>query len=418
MTRFEVVRDPLWNNIRLDPEALAVVDTPAVQRLRYVRQLGHAFLVYPGATHSRFEHALGAYHLARRALSQLEDAGDVHLDSRERLRLRLAALLHDIGHYPFSHSLEEAGLPHHEQLATRHLTGGELARRLAELGVPADELLALIQSRAREPLAGLVSGSLDVDKLDYLSRDAWMCGVPYGVIDVDRLLTSLTVAAGPDGRPALALHEKGLAALESLLFAKYQMYRNVYWHHAVRSATVMFKRLVRRAIATGTLQPETIAIATDDALIHDLLQQDGTGLARSLRERRLAKRALDVPATELPAETPSWPSDDPELLERVEERLAREVRLAPGELFLDFPAKPAMLGLDLPLVKRDGSVIWLTGAEAAAHLGLPRVAAELYRSARRLRVFVLGEAQVEAKRIAELVMMPREAVVEHVGAER
>jgi len=418
VTRFEVVRDPLWNNIRLDPEALAVVDTPAVQRLRYVRQLGHAFLVYPGATHSRFEHALGAYHLARRALSQLEDAGDVHLDSRERLRLRLAALLHDVGHYPFSHSLEEAGLPHHEQLATRHLTGGELARRLAELGVPADELLALIQSRAREPLAGLVSGSLDVDKLDYLSRDAWMCGVPYGVIDVDRLLTSLTVAAGPDGRPALALHEKGLAALESLLFAKYQMYRNVYWHHAVRSATVMFKRLVRRAIATGTVQPETIAIATDDALIHDLLQQDGTGLARSLRERRLAKRALDVPATELPAETPSWPSDDPELLERVEERLAREARLAPGELFLDFPAKPAMLGLDLPLVKRDGSVIWLTGAEAAAHLGLPRVAAELYRSARRLRVFVLGEAQVEAKRIAELVMMPREAVVEHVGAER
>ena len=260
MTRFEVVRDPLWNNIRLDPEALAVVDTPAVQRLRYVRQLGHAFLVYPGATHSRFEHALGAYHLARRALSQLEDAGDVHLDPRERLRLRLAALLHDVGHYPFSHSLEEAGLPHHEQLATRHLTGGELARRLAELGVPADELLALIQSRAREPLAGLVSGSLDVDKLDYLSRDAWMCGVPYGVIDVDRLLTSLTVAAGPDGRPALALHEKGLAALESLLFAKYQMYRNVYWHHAVRSATVMFKRLVRRAIGHDE------AIALEDAL--------------------------------------------------------------------------------------------------------------------------------------------------------
>ena len=418
MTAFEVVRDPLWNNIRLDPAALAVVDTPAVQRLRYVRQLGHAFLVYPGATHSRFEHALGAYHLARRALSQLEDAGDARLTPGDRTTLTLAALLHDIGHYPFSHALEEAGLLRHEAVAERHLARGELAERLGEVGAPTAQLLALIRGGGREPLAGLVAGSLDVDKLDYLSRDAWMCGVPYGVIDVDRLLTSLTVAAGPDGRPALALHEKGLAALESLLFAKYQMYRNVYWHHAVRSATVMFKRLVRRAIATGTLQPETIAIATDDALIHDLLQQDGTGLARSLRERRLAKRALDVPATELPAETPSWPSDDPELLERVEERLAREVRLAPGELFLDFPAKPAMLGLDLPLVKRDGSVIWLTGAEAAAHLGLPRVAAELYRSARRLRVFVLGEAQVEAKRIAELVMMPREAVVEHVGAER
>ena len=413
MKQLEVVRDPLWYNIRLEPEALAVVDTPAVQRLRYVRQLGHAFLVYPGATHTRFEHMLGAYHLARRALAQLEETGH-RVDPGDAQHIKLAALLHDVGHYPFSHALEEAGLPHHEALAEHHLGAGELAVALNRIGVDPRRLFALIRGERSDPLAGLVSGSLDVDKLDYLSRDAWMCGVPYGVIDVDRLLMSLTVVAGR----GLAVTEKGLAALESLLYAKYQMYRNVYWHHAVRSATVMFKRLVRRAIATGTVQPETIAIATDDALIHDLLQQDGTGLARSLRERRLAKRALDVPATELPAETPSWPSDDPELLERVEERLAREVRLAPGELFLDFPAKPAMLGLDLPLVKRDGSVIWLTGAEAAAHLGLPRVAAELYRSARRLRVFVLGEAQVEAKRIAELVMMPREAVVEHVGAER
>src|SRR5213079_665780 len=135
----------------------------------------------------------------------------------------------------------------------------------------------------RGPLVGLVAGSLDVDKLDYLSRDAWMCGVPYGVIDVDRLLTSLTVAAGPNGRPALALHEKGLAALESLLFAKYQMYRTVYWHHAVRSATSMFKRLVRGALAARRLDPEAVALATDDGLIHELIQEDSTGLARQLR---------------------------------------------------------------------------------------------------------------------------------------
>src|SRR5919197_3364254 len=117
---FEVVRDPIWNNIRLEPEALAVMDTPVFQRLRYVRQLGHAFLVYPGATHTRFEHALGAYHLAGRVLDALEDAGDVRPDPTERARLKLAALLHDIGHYPFSHALEEAGLPRHEALAARH----------------------------------------------------------------------------------------------------------------------------------------------------------------------------------------------------------------------------------------------------------------------------------------------------------
>ncbi len=401
----------------LDPEARAVVDTPAVQRLRYIRQLGHAFLVYPGATHSRFEHALGAYHLARRVLSQLEEAGDARLDAADRACLKLAALLHDIGHYPFSHALEEAGLPHHEVLAERQLSSGALSARLAELGMPAGRLLSLIQSPCAEPLAGLVSGSLDVDKLDYLSRDAWMCGVPYGVIDVDRLLTSLTIAAGPDGRAALALHEKGLAALESLLFAKYQMYRNVYWHHAVRSATAMFKRMVRRALAAGRLAPETVALATDDGLVHELMQEDATGLARQLRERRLAKRALDLPAAELPADARSWPAEDPDLLEQVEDRLARAVGLEPGELYLDFPAKPDMLALDLLLVERDGTVTPLAGAEAARHLGLPRVAAELYRSARRLRVFVLGAASVPAQAIVELVTLPREEVAARVAGE-
>jgi HD superfamily phosphohydrolase len=418
VTQFEVVRDPLWNNIRLEAEALAVVDTPAVQRLRYVRQLGHAFLVYPGATHTRFEHALGAYHLARRALAQLEEtAGRPALEPVGLLRLKLAALLHDIGHYPFSHALEEAGLPRHEALAARHLGSGDLALRLERLGTPVETLLPLIQGTSDGPLAGLVSGSLDVDKLDYLSRDAWMCGVPYGVIDVDRLLTSLTYVPGPTG-PVLALHDKGLSALESLLFAKYQMYRNVYWHHAVRSATAMFKRLVLVAIAGRRLRLEDVALATDDGLIHELQHGDLTGLAQALRERRLAKRALDMAATELPPDTAAWPGDDPELRGRVEDRVAREVGLDAGELFLDFPAKPDMLALDLPLVKRDGSVSQLASGDTTAHLGLPRVAGELYRTARRLRVFVLRPVRVPMKAIVDLIMLPGEEVAARLAAER
>jgi HD superfamily phosphohydrolase len=386
LSQFEVVRDPLWNNIRLEPEALAIIDTPAFQRLRYVRQLGHAFLVYPGATHTRFEHALGAYHLACRVTKELE--------------VQLAALLHDIGHYPFSHALEEAGLPPHEGLAARHLRSGELSTALEHLGggISAERLLELIQGRSSSPLAGLVSGSLDVDKLDYLSRDAKMCGVPYGFIDVDRLLTSLTVSA--DG---LVLHAKGLAALESLLFAKYQMYRNVYWHHAVRSATAMFKRLVRRAITTRRTSPDDIAVATDDGLSHELQQHDQTGLARALRDRRLAKRALDIPATELPAETFDWPSRDPDLLELVEERLARELGLRPDQLFLDFPSKPDMFDVSLP---------------GLGSLGLPRVAAELHRSAQRLRVFVLEPAEVPARAVIELVTLPREEVAARLAGHR
>jgi len=388
---FEVVRDPLWNNIRLEPEALAVIDTPAFQRLRYVRQLGHAFLVYPGATHTRFEHALGTYHLAGRVTPDRD--------------IRLAALLHDIGHYPFSHALEEAGLPRHEGLATRHLRTGPLAAALEGLGVSVERVLQLIQGSSTSPLAGVVAGSLDVDKLDYLSRDATMCGVPYGVIDVDRLLTSLTVT--PQG---VALHGKGLAALESLLFAKYQMYRNVYWHHAVRSATAMFKRLVRRAIAARRVSPDEIALATDDGLSHELQSSDETGLARALRERRLAKRGLDIPATELPAETADWPSRDPDLLERVEARLARELRLGADHLFLDFPSKPDMLEVAVPVVGRAGS--------ATEHLGLPRVATELLRSAQRLRVFVLEPVEIPARAIVELVTWPCGEVEARLNADQ
>ena len=417
MTRLEFVRDPLWNNIRLEPDAVELLDSPAVQRLRYVRQLGHAFLVYPGATHTRFEHALGAYHLSRRALSLLEESGH-HIDAANATRMRFAALLHDIGHYPFSHALEEAGLPSHELLAERHLTRTDLAGALERRGIAPSQLLALIRGQTREPLGGLVAGSLDVDKLDYLSRDAWMCGVPYGVIDVERLLSALTLARGPGGRVSLALHEKGLAALESLLFAKYQMYRTVYWHHAVRSATAMFKRLVRRAIRDGRMRSEDVATATDDGLIHELTRDDPTGLALPLRERRLAKRALDVAATDLPADTPPWPGTDPDLVERVEDRLAREVGLDPGELFLDFPVKEGMLEVNLPLVRRDGTVRQLTGPDGAAHLGLPRVAAELYRSARRLRVFTLRPVRIDAAKVVDLVQWPREEVAARLAQEQ
>ena len=415
----EVIRDPLWNNIRLEPGALAVVDAPAFQRLRYVRQLGHAFLVYPGATHTRFEHALGAYHLARRVLAQLEETlGAPPVAPADATRLKLAALLHDIGHYPFSHALEEAGLAHHEVLAARHLASAGLAGTLDRLGVAPAQLLPIIRGASPGPLAGIVSGSLDADKLDYLSRDAHGCGVPYGIIDVDRLLASLTVVPAEDGTPALALSEKGLAPLESLLFAKYQMYRNVYWHHAVRAATAMFKRLVRCAIADGRVEAEAVALATDDTLIHDLQQSDRTGLARALRERRLAKRALDLPATELPDPPADWPARHPDVLEAVEDRLAVELGLGPGELLLDLPDKPGMLNVDLPLVRRDGSVVRLAGAAAGAFLGLPRVAGELYRAARRLRVFTIAPATVPARGVVALLELPVEEMRARLAAGR
>src|SRR5882672_4312719 len=137
----EIIRDPLWNNIRLDPLSFELIDTPAFQRLRYVRQLGLAFLVYPGATHTRFEHALGTYHLARRSLALLEEHADYQsIDPLDCALIRVAALLHDIGHYPFSHALEEIGALHHEAVARPLITKGEIAELLtADLGPDAPE---------------------------------------------------------------------------------------------------------------------------------------------------------------------------------------------------------------------------------------------------------------------------------------
>ncbi len=412
----DIIRDPLWDNIRLDRAALLALDTPAVQRLRYIRQVGHTFLVYPGATHTRFEHALGAYHLTRRALTGLEELGELGelgpASAEDRLAVRMAALLHDIGHYPFSHALEEAGFPSHEGLGVAKLTQGELGDRLVQIGGPEFPAAvgALIRGRSRSPLQGLISGSIDLDKVDYLSRDARMCGVPYGTVDVDRLLSSLTLVEVESGRFEVGVQEKGISALESLLFAKYQMYRNVYWHHAVRSATCMFKRAVRCAVRRGTVTAEGIAQATDDGLMELLISRDRNGLAAAIRARRLHKRALDLPATDVPADIQRWVAEDPDLLELVEDAVARQVDLPPGALLLDFPARSSMLGVDLPLRTRAGTVERLTDAGRSGHLGLPRVADELYRSARRLRIFVASPPSGSLEPILELLTWPADEV--------
>jgi len=290
-----------------------------------------------------------------------------------------------------------------------------LGERLRALGGEAliEEIGRLIRGRSASPLQGLISGTIDLDKIDYLSRDARMCGVPYGTVDVDRLLASLTLVEDGTATPRrqVGVHEKGISALESLLFAKYQMYRNVYWHHAVRSATCMFKRAVRDAVRMGTVTPERIAGLTDDAFMQVLVEDGRNTLAAAIRDRRLYKRALDLPASEVPASA-DWVSDDPALLEQVEDRLAAELGLAPGEVLLDFPARPNMLSVDLPLRLRDGRVERLTEAGRAGQLGLPRIADELYRTARRLRVFTARPVSRDLGAVVALVGRPATEVLQ------
>lgn len=391
------LRDPLWNNIRIEGAFLRLLDTPAFQRLRYVRQLGLAHLVYPGATHSRFEHALGAYHLAQETVRILRETGSGEgfreLDGRIVIA---AALLHDIGHYPFSHALEELGVPHHETVAGPLIADGPVGDILrAEFAADAPErILALVRGESGEPLQGLISGSIDLDKIDYLKRDAMNCGVSYGEVDVDRLRHALTLVTDPaTGRRAVGLKERGLSALESLLFAKYQMYRNVYWHHAVRSATAMYKRLVEDALQDGSLEPLRLASFTDEGLLH-ALDRPGRPLLAAIRERRLYKRALEVPAFALADYDLEWLADDRPRIRAAEDALAATLGLAAGELLLDFPRKERMLGLDLPLEAKDGRVHRLTDAGLAGTLNLPILGEQLYQSARWLRVFTVERRDV------------------------
>src|SRR5690606_20948233 len=242
-------------------------------------------------------------------------------------------------------------------------------------------------------------------KIDYLKRDAMMCGVPYGEVDVDRLLDALVVVDDvASGTPTIAVLEKGLAALESLLFAKYQMYRNVYWHHAVRSATAMYKRLVDDALAEGSLQAQSLATFTDEGLLLSV-EREGSGRVRALLDRlkgrRLYKRIVESPAAELDESALEWIATDRERALKVEDRLAERLGLSPGEVLLDFPAKEGMLGVDLPLVRRNGRVERLTSAGLEGAINLPRLSEQLYRSARWLRVFAAERRELDGDALIE-----------------
>lgn len=244
-----VFRDPIHGNISVtDPTIFALIQSPEFQRLRRIRQLGTSFISYPGAEHTRFAHSLGVYHLMDRVLKHLSDRGLARIDPDEHAMACCAALLHDIGHGPFSHLFEKVTGVRHERWVERIIASPEsgIYQLLASRNPawPA-RITAMIKGSWEGPpfLKELISSQIDVDRMDYLLRDSRMCGVTYGMFDLDRLVQTITIVD-----EHVAMTDKAIHSAEEFLLARYFMYWNVYFHKATRSIETILELMLRRAV--------------------------------------------------------------------------------------------------------------------------------------------------------------------------
>jgi HD superfamily phosphohydrolase len=324
------IKDSVHDHIEMTDIARDLVDTPAVQRLRRIKQLGTVTLVYPSANHTRFEHSLGVYHLANEALAHLG------IEGQQADRVRAAAMLHDVGHGPYSHNLEavihrETGKWHDD---VHGLLGqGAVARVLSEHGLNPDRVADLVAGEGK--LGQLVSGELDVDRMDYLVRDAHHTGVPYGTIDHERLVRELRFMNGE-----LVLAEGNVQTAESLLLARALMTPTVYNHHTARISKSMLRRGTERLLSAGYMTAGELRRMDDHDLFSALRDCEASAdIAERIDTRTLYKRGVWAEMSDVPE---SIFERSHEGIRRDEREIAVEAEVDPDEVVLDVPSKPEM----------------------------------------------------------------------------
>lgn len=364
-----LVRIPPGIDVPVTPRVRQLIDTPEFRRLAQISQLGLVSLVYPAANHTRQEHSLGVYSTAIEYLQSLAtDERFASIIRPEDAELFLvASLLHDLGHWPFCHPIEDIALPQtpdHELFANSFLLEGEIADSLRDdWGVQPRDVVALLSGKPTDRrgrvLQSLLSGPIDVDKADYLVRDSLHAGVPYGQhFDRARLVRSLCLNEAGDG---LAITEKGKTAAEMMVFARYVMFSEVYWHHAVRSATAMFQRAYYLVYKTVDL--DALFRQTEAPFVQALTEAAGDGPAAELLTglfgptRRLYKRLTQYSLFESPelyqrlARRPyPWLARCADELAAVMSRALSRV-IAPHEVLFDAP--PAELEVEFDVEVRD-----------------------------------------------------------------
>ena len=306
------IRDSVYGDISLSDFEVKIMDMPQFQRLRRIKQLGLISLIYPGATHTRFEHCVGTMHLGSKLSEELG------LDQDEIELIRTSALLHDIGHGPFSHVSEGVLSFPHEELSKYVITQTSM-RDLLEEKFDVNEIVDIINGKSY--LGPIVSGELDVDRMDYLLRDSHNTGVSYGIIDYERLISNLTLDDG------LILDIKGVQAAEGALVSRYFMYPSVYQHHTTRIVNTMFRRALKRIIDQGVINENDI-YKYDDSDIISIFRHSEDEYARDIM-RRLDNRII-------PKRVKTIRLDNFKVPEKMYKIKAEELRKAEEEIAEDY----------------------------------------------------------------------------------
>jgi len=366
----KIIRDSIHGDIKLEGLFLDLLETPEIQRLYNIKQLGLAHLVFPGAHHTRLEHSLGTYYMASKVAELLA------LEKNESEIITCAALLHDIGHGPFSHTLESilknALDVDHVDLTEKLILGEyeifdsdekkfvaspDVHEILDKNNVNQKELMAIIRGTIRKKpyLSQLLNSAIDVDQLDYLIRDAYYTGVAYGMIDIERFLQTLVVHDNN-----LAVKRKGVGVVENILMARALMYSSVYFHKTVRIAELMLSKAIEML---PEAEPFEFFKMTDSELIENLKRMGPFQheIITCLKYRKLFKQAYAVPSSNLDEhgfETVKR-LEDAKLRREKEQELEEALKIPTGHIIIDVPyqelhrAEPRINQTDIIIVEEN-----------------------------------------------------------------
>lgn len=321
------IRDSVYGDIELSNFEVNVMDMPQFQRIRRIKQLGLISLIYPGANHTRFEHCIGTMNLASKLATKLD------LSQEEIDLVRISGLLHDIGHGPFSHVSEGVLSFPHEEL-TKYVIEKTSMHDLLDEIFDTDKIIDIVNGKGY--LGPIISGELDVDRMDYLLRDSHNTGVAYGVIDYERIISNLKLDDG------LVLDIKGVQAAEGALVSRYFMYPSVYQHHTTRIVNSMFRRALKREIDSGKIK-ETDMYKYDDSDIISLFRKSDDEIVRDmisrLDNRIIPKRVKTIRLDNFKNPEKLYKISQ-ETLRKAEEEIAEDFNMDKNYVFINIAEYP------------------------------------------------------------------------------